>query len=221
MADAEQQDNTSQQTQPDLSGKINTVEARLNEVAEQIRAMNEGFAAATAALTAAKPAARVEEVEDDDIYEPKKLKGKILNEATSIARSLMQEERQKDQTIYGLAQEYPEIHSSAEVRKAVLAEQAKLPAAFKDTAAGYEMAVLKAVTSQGLVPKSKRQSVDADISAGNGRGTGAGARSAGSAKKVSENTVMIAELLRGRELSKEELKSLESAAQRQHYNRYR
>lgn len=221
MADADSQDSTSQQVSTtELSGKINSVETQLASVAAQIQSMNQGFQAATAALTA-KAATREEEVSDDDVYNPAKLTSKILNKATDIATQIINDNRAKDMKIHQLAQEYPEIHSNVDLRKQILAEQSKLPKSFQDTADGYEMAVLKAVTNAGILAKSKRPVVDEDFSAGSGRSSGGSRRERGTAKKVSEATVAFAELLRGRELTKDEQKSLENANQRDSFGKYR
>jgi hypothetical protein len=81
------------------------------------------------------------------------------------------------------------------------------------------MAVLKAVTKAGLVPKSKRQVLDEDVSAGGSRGTGETNRK--SKSKVTDQMLRAAEAL-GRPVDDPDfVKRLEEAANRTAWNRYR
>lgn len=222
MADADNKEDTSDKAGkgPDLSGLKTDIDAKLAEVNDQIASMNQQFVTGMKAITdAVKP--KKDEVDDDDAaYEPAKFRQKVLSEASSIFDKKLKEEQSKNATVYNLAQEYPEIQTNADVRKAVLEAQKTLPEEIRDTALGYETAVLRAVSKQGLVPKSKRDAnLDPDIAAGGGRGTGTGQRD--KKVKVSENTLAIAQLL-GRDITdKNVLKGLEEAAQRTTYTRYK
>lgn len=196
-----------------------TVDSKLAEVQAQLEAMNQQFANSLQTITKSMAPAPVTEVSDDDFFEPKKLKEKILAEATKTAQEMLMEDRRKNATIYQLAQEYPEIQTDRDLQKAILDAQKALPKSLQDTADGYELAVMKAIAKQGVLPKSKRQVVDEDVSSGSGRGSRQ--TSASKPAKLSEKTIAVAELLRGRALTDEEMKSLEVTSKRDSYGKYR
>ncbi len=185
----------------------------LAEIQEQLKALNTKQEQGWQAIADAnrRPEAPVEET---NLYEPNNL----LARAQEEARQIIKIDREKDMMIYNLAQEYPEIQKDSKVRQAVLDAQRDLPASIKDTAAGYEMAVLKAVSKAGIVAKSRRQNVDEDISmAPNGSNT----QRAKGKVKVSDKMLQIAELM-GRDINDPEtLKRLEAAANRDSYTKYR
>lgn len=215
MADADTKDNTSLAPEKVLEGIRTEIDAKLAAVNDQLAALNQSFKAAAEASTTKKV-----EVSDDDIYQPVELKKKILQEATQMTNEILKADREKALMIHSLSREYPEISSDPAMQKAVLAAQAEIPTSIRDTAAGYEMAVLKAVSKAGLVPKSKRQSESNDEFALNGSRGGNRERTGGK-KKVSEATLAFAQLL-GRDVSDPKVvKGLEEAANRDTYNRYR
>lgn len=193
------------------------MESELSLIKEQLTSMNEQNAREMQRVVAAVTPRQDTTVGDDDIFDPKALRSKILSEATKTASDMLAEERRKNTTLYQLAQEYPEIQTDRELQKAITEAQSKLPTSIQDTADGYEMAVLKAVARAGVLPKSKRPVVDEDVSAGSGRSVKASSKGT----KSSDKTVMIAELLRGRALTDNELKSLDQASKRDTYGRYR
>lgn len=218
MVDADDKTNTSSSTEgsnADKSKGNEAINASLSEVQEQLRAMNTAMEAQQKAFIDAinKPTKKQEE-EDDNTYDPKKL----LEKAEQSFDKKLRSERAKDMMIYNLAQEYPEIQTNKEVRQAVLEAQKSIPEALRDTADGYEMAVLKAVSKSGLVPKSKRQAIDDDMSMSS-RGNN---RPPPKAKvKVSDKTLMVAQLL-GRDIEDPKvLAGLEAAANRETYTKYR
>jgi hypothetical protein len=197
----------------EIRGKM---ESELSSIKDQLAAMNDQYLQGQREIKSAlTPKQAV--VDDDDFFDPKALRSKILSEATATAGEMLAEERRKNATIYTLAQEYPEIQSDRELQKSILEAQKGLPKSIMDTADGYEMAVLKAIAKKGLLPKSKRPVVDDDFSSGSGRSAKQSTKTA----KASDKTVMIAELLRGRALTKEEAESLEQASKRDTYGRYR
>lgn len=198
------------------------IDSKLAEVKAQIEAMNSSFAEGMSALTSTLKPQKNVEVTDDDVFSPRELKDKILSQAAEMSQQMLNEERKKNSTIYQMAQEYPEIQTDRELQNEILKAQKSLPKSLQDTAEGYEMAVLKAVARQGVLPKSKRPvaGVDDDISVGSSRSPGEGRKTSGKVK-VDEKTIAFAELLRGRELTDEEVKGLESATKRDSYSRYR
>jgi hypothetical protein len=196
------------------------LDSKLSEVQQQLAQMNEFMQSQQRA--AAKPQAT--EIDDSDVFDAQSLNRKVTQAADSVARELLAQERQKNATIYQMAQEYPEIHSDKDLQKEILSAQKTLPKSLQDTAEGYEMAVLKAVSKQGLVAKSRRQAASSDDDFSVGSRSSSSTKSEGrrsSGKKVSEATLAAAELLRGRALTDEERKGLEQAASRDTYNRYR
>lgn len=219
--DADNTQETSQQT--NQSGGKSKVEQELASVQEQLAAMNQQFQDGFKTLATAikPPAPKEEEIESDDIYDPRKLTEKVLKRTDDVVSQALAKEREMNTTIYNLSKDYPEISSDTKLQKAIQDAHAAVPAGIRGTAAGYEMAVLKAVSNAGLVPKSKRsnESVEADISAGAGRGP-SGERRRGKAA-VTEKMLILADALGIDTKDKNRLKGLEDAANRDTYSRYR
>lgn len=199
-----------QNTNPPVNGN-DKLASQLESVTELIRQQNEAFAAQFAKLEAQQ--AKPKNEEDDNLYDPKNL----LARSEQIMTRRLQEEKAKDSMIWELAQEYPEIKSDAKLRAAVLEAQKSLPESIRDSATGYESAVLKAVSKAGLVPKSKRQTQDPDVSM---EVRGNGERRQGK-QKISQATLATAQLM-GRDINDPEtLKRLEEASQRINYSKWR
>lgn len=196
-------------------GNENALNAQLTQVQEELKKMNERMEATQNALAEANRPRAPKEDEDENIYDPKVLSRKMEAAFDTKLRA----ERQKDLTIFNLSEEYPEIRTDAKVRQAVLDAQKELPESQRDTASGYEFAVLKAVSKAGLIAKSKRQTVDEDASISPRSG---GSRpTPGKKVKVSDKTLQVAQML-GRDISDPKvLAGLEEAANRDTYNKYR
>lgn len=205
--------NDSEHGAPDSKGK-DVLAERLAEVQAQLQAMNEVMQAQSAALTAAtkKPAP----VEEENLYDPNQL----LRKAENTFDTRLREERAKDAKIFELSQEYPEIRGDSKIRNDILAAQKELPDHMRDTAIGYEAAVLKAVAKNGLVAKSKRpnQSLDEDASLSSRGGSSNAPRKK---VKVNENMLALAELMGIDTKDKKRLEGLEAAANRDRYDKYR
>lgn len=221
MTDADNQEQTSQQNTQNSDGT--RVEAELAKVQAQLEAMNQLYAEQSKAIAslATKPQRQEVEISDDDVYDPKALSAKVLKKTDEVISQHLARERELNATIYNLTQEYPEISSNASMRKAVIDAHNAIPDSLKGTAAGYEMAVLKVTSKEGLVPKSKRKDVqvDADISAGGGSSRSE-SRPKGK-KAVTEKMIALAQLL-GRDTNDPKvMKGLEEAANRDSYGRYR
>lgn len=221
MANADNKEDTSQQSNNGLDGKA--LEAKLADVQEQLKTMNEEFAKSMTSLASrVAPQQKKQETtfSDNDVYDAKTLGQKVEQRSSQIAKEIIAQERQLNNTIYQLSQEYPEIVSDAAIRKAVLEANALLPEQMRDSALGYETAVLKAVSKAGLMPKSKRPVVDEDISSGGGRGSDRNSKKAGKGK-VTEDMLAFAQLL-GRDVSDPKvIKGLEDAAGRDNWSKYR
>ncbi len=221
MANADTNENISSSTDSSNAEGTkgnNALNAQLTEVQEQLRKMNAQMEATQAALAEANRKPTVPNEEEENLYDPKRLAAKMDRDFDTKLDNKLRAERAKDLMIYNLAQDYPEIQTDNKIRQAVLEAQKQIPESLRDTADGYEMAVLKAVSKAGLVPKSKRQTVDDDSSFS----PRSGANSRPKARnKVSEKTLMVAQLL-GRDISDETvLKGLEDAANRDNYTKYR
>lgn len=215
MTDADNKNDTSSET--DDKSKGNSVNAELAEVREQLRKMNEQTTASLQAIADSmkQQRQRQEPQEEENLYDPNTL----IRKAETIFDTRYRAERAKDVTIYNLAQEYPEIQTDSKIRQAVIEAQAQVPASIRDSAEGYEMAVLKAVTKAGLQPKSQRRTVDEDASLGSsGSGT---SRQPRKRQKVSAETLAVAELMGIDTSDEKRMKSLEEAANRDTYTKYR
>lgn len=103
---------------------------------------------------------------EENLYDPNTL----LQKSREASRQEIQNSRSIDLKIAEIASEYPEVHQDAKLIQAVETERRKLSAAVRDTADGYEHAMLRAVNKAGLIPKSKRQvaQTDPDFSFGSG-----------------------------------------------------
>ena len=217
---ADQQDQPSQQNNQNSGG--NKIELELAKVQEQLASMNRLYEAQSQAIAnmAKPPKAPEPEIADDDIYDPKALASKVLKKTDEVVSQALARERELNSTIYSLTQDYPEISSDAAMRKAVIEAHNQVPEALRGTAAGYEMAVLKATSKAGLVPKSMRKDikVDEDISAGGGSSRSERSKSK---KAVTDKMIAFAQLL-GRDTSDPKvLKGLEEAANRDTYGKFR
>lgn len=222
MADADSQDNTSQDAASQQSQGTSKTDQQLAEIAKMLAEQNQQFQAGFSALVEANRSTKqtqTREEEVDPTYDPKGYKARILDEADKIASRAVARERELNATIYNMAQEYPEISTDAALKKAITDVQRTLPTEIRETAVGYEAAILRAVHKAGLIPKSKRQSqLDEDVSLGSGRSE-SGTRKA-SKGKVSEETLMVAELL-GRDINDPKiLKGLEEASKRTKWSKY-
>lgn len=213
MADADTKENLSNDnTQQPQSKGNDALASSLAEVQEQLRNMNAQMEATQKALIdSKKPITPQKEI---NLYDPEQL----LQAANEAMDRKYRAERAKDVTIYELSKEYPEIQTDSKIRQAVLEAQKGIPESFRDTAEGYEMAVLKAVSKAGLIAKSKRQTVDEDVSIE--PRSGGRERSRGKTK-VSEKTLAVAAMF-GRDINDPKvLASLEEAANRDDMTKWR
>lgn len=218
MADADT-NTTSQNTTGNKAGEgtgnQDALTKQLAEIQENLGKMNEQMLATQQAIVADRQArtAPVKQ-EDENLFEPQQM----INKMEKIFDTRLRTEKAKDMTIYQLAQEYPEIQTDSKLRQAVLDAQKTIPESIRDTADGYELAVLKATQKAGLVPKSQRRVVE-DEPSYDGRRTAAA--KAKPRVKVSSATLQVAELM-GRNIEDPEvLKRLEDAANRDTYAKYR
>ena len=208
-----------------VEGLRTELDQKLGQVTELLKAMNAQNAASYQQLAQAitpKPAAKPQ-FTDDDLYNPGKLQSQVESVANQVASSVLLKERSINAKIAELTQEYPEIQTDPDTKKAVLQAHNNLPKHLVDTAEGYEMAILKAVTEAGIVKKSKRAAVDVEepIAAGSRGASASRARSSGSKGKVDDNMRAFAELM-GRPVDDPDYqKRLEEHASRDTYTKYR
>lgn len=224
MADADQQDKTSPDSQ-NAGVTRSELDAKLGEVMAQLQAMNatnQEMYQAVASAAKPQPQAQQRVFQDEDLYDAQKIEQKVATTANQIANQVVLRERELNTTIYNMAQEYPEIQSDTKVQQAVKEAREALPTNFRDTAQGLEMAILKAASKIGLIPKSKRSNdgLDPDFSAPVGRGSGEQRRQ-GSSAKVSEETLAAAELMGVNVSDPETVKRLEGYSQRKNWGSYR
>lgn len=218
MATADNKENTSgtqgAESKPDpVSERLKGMEASFENLTQELVKLN-------ATRQASQEPAR-QEIDDDDVFDPKALRDKIMREVTETTQQQMRDEQRKSNVIYNLSQEYPEIHSDKSLQKQVIEAQRNLPKSLQDTAEGYEMAVLKAVANAGVLPKSRRPDTsEAEISV-----SGTSQRTERTRKStkagLSEETIEFARLM-GRDVDNPKVReALEKAANRDTYTRYR
>lgn len=211
---------------------IVAVKSQMQQLQEQLAQMNEQYRANMQSVVDAVTKSQSQISNTDDQYltdEEKQIKAlraeieEIKNSTPRQTQEILKRERDLNNTVVKLAQDYPEIQSDAKIRQAVLDQHAKLPQGLKETAEGYELAVQRAVAQAGLIPKSRRtSSSDADsyVMPGSKGGSSSSQSQSGRKPKVSEKTLLVAQLL-GRDIKDEKvLKGLEAAAQRE-FNKYR
>lgn len=221
MADADQQDKTSDQKtgSAELDALRSDVDNKLAQITEQLKAQNQLFAQGFAAL---QPKAPEQTIDETDVFDPRALRDKIMAEAERQTATILQEEQRKNITLANLAKDYPELNTDAKFQDTVAEALKTIPQSIRNTADGYELAVMKAVAKQGILPKSKRAETSTDdFSVSGSSGGGRAERGARGGKiKLDDRTLEVAKLL-GRDTEDPEvIKRLEAAAKRG-YNGYR
>ncbi len=148
-----------------------------------------------------------------NLFEP----NDMLAEVQERVDRTIQLEAAKNLKIAEMSREYPELNADAKMIQSVVTELGNLPAAIRNTPDGYEVAMLKAASKAGLIPKSKRKaaSVDDDISMGNSGGAERRAKSG----KIDDATLAAAELMGININDPEVLKRMEQSSKR-NFNRY-
>lgn len=210
MADADTQEqhdsgqqDSGQQEQVDLNAKF-------LELTEMLKQTNEKFESSIQAIQTAtfQPKQAQMEQEFEDLYDP----NVILKKTEQVVNQALNKERELNSTIYQMTQEYPEISSDPKIRQAVFNAYSRLPKELQGTALGYKTAALEVIAENGLLPKSKRTSVDSDISMSN--------RNRGPSSRPNKKSGITDEMLEvayymGRDIQdKEYLKRLEKATKR-------
>lgn len=200
MADDGQNSNPPNPAEEAVKGLQSKLDSELGAVKDQLKAMNDAFASGmqqlATAMTPKQPQQQPRQQSgftDADFLDPQALQGKVTNLAQDIASRALAREREMNATIYNLAQEYPEIQTDQKIKQAVVEAHKTLPAEMRDTAVGYETAVYRAVSKEGLQPKSKRQIVeDAPVASG---GKGGGQGKPDKKAKVDPRSIEFARLL--------------------------
>lgn len=205
--------------------------SELEALREQLAEMNQQYQANMQSIVdtiTTQSQAKYQPQEDPYMTEEEKrikmLESKISDLETSGAKrtqDMIRRERELDNTVVRLASQYPEIQADASVQKAVVSEHNKLNKSLQDTAEGYELAVQRAVSKLGLVPKSKRQQAESgDDYMASGKKSGGSATVKKGKTKVDEKTLAFASLL-GRDINDPKvLEGLEKASERQKWLKY-
>lgn len=197
MADEDIKQSSQADLQKSVEGLKSELDSKLAAVTELLKAQNAQNAQAYAELRAAVPAKPPQpRFEDSDMYDASKMEEKVARTAGEIADAAISRNNRVNAKIYELQQDYPEIQNDPDVQKAVVAAHDLIPKSLQGTPEGYEMAVLKTVSKQGLVPKSKRQSVEIDEPIGGGSSSAGSSRGTRSTSgKVAQETLDFAKLL--------------------------
>lgn len=186
MTNADTKENLPDDSQ-ESKGKDTYAETLANVTAQLAQLAAEQKATQQAIIAATRKQEPEEEVSQDNEYNP----AVILKRADQAMDRRLKAERAKDTMIYNMAEEYPEIRTNQKIKDAVVEAHKLVPESIRDSADGYKMAVLEAVQKNGLVPKSRRQTVDEDVSMSP---RGGGERRQKS-EKISNATLATAELM--------------------------
>lgn len=213
MADEDNKNAPDQKAFTEAIGTLRSeTDTKLAEITAQLKAQNETFARGFQALmprSAPEP-----QIDDGDVLDPRGLRDKILAEANRTVEQVLNEERRKNVTLANLAKEYPEINTDAKFQDSVVEAQKSLPQSIRDTADGYELAVMKAVAKQGILPKSKRTEESDDGYTAPAAASSSQRPRAQSKEKVDDRTLAVAQLL-GRNIDDPKVrKGLEEASKR-------
>jgi hypothetical protein len=206
--------NESSQTNQEASASGSKGTIDLSEVNAQLAALAENQKATMDALgTLARSQRQPDPVRERNLFEP----SDMLAEVEERVERKLQMETAKSAKIVEMSREYPEINSNAKLMQEITNELKNVPESIRSTPAGYEMAILKAVSREGLTPKSKRSTVTVDDDASMGNRGGSQRRER--AVKVSDETLAAAELM-GLDINdKGVLERLQQNSNR-NYNRY-
>ncbi len=215
MANADTENTSQTATQATGQQSGNEGNKAFKEMQEQLQAMNSKMEETLAAIAASnqRNTPKVQEVEEN-LYDPQV----VLQRAERIFDTKYRTEKQKDMTIFNLAQDYPEIQTDPKIRQAVLDAQKTVPEHMRDTAEGYQLAVLQATSRAGLIPKSQRKTVDDDVSYD---GTRRQAQAPKKRVKVSDAMIEVAQRMGRNTDDPEVMKRLEDAANRDTFTKYR
>ena len=217
MADADNNNNPPANGQTGGAGANTGVDigAQLALLGETLKAMNERMDVIQAQRTTVPEP----KVEPANLYDPDQLLAEVNKRVEQQVSQRVRADREKDTVIYNLTQDFPEIQSDPKVRASIMEAQKELRPEIRDTAQGYELAVLKATAKHGLVRKANRPVVDDDVSLAP-RGAG-NANRGGKKAKLSPEQMAAAEMMGINLNDPERVKRLEEANQREDWLRYR
>lgn len=214
----------------DLKGFKSEIDTKFSSVADQLKALQAGWQESMQTVTDAIINTRTQKVDPpEDIYvDPdeaarlEKVKRSAVEEATRSTQALLAKERERDRVLASYAAQYPEMQTpSSAFNKAILEAHKSIPKSLQETAEGYEMAILRAASQLGVVPKDKRQSSDESFTFGGG--PSGEPRSKAKSKELEEGTVMLAQLINqaaGRPVDDKVLEGIKQASKREKWNRY-
>ncbi len=214
MANADDKDASQTSNSKEQDNGSNAQAKMLEALQTQLTEMNQKLEQQANTLAeAARRSAPAPKPEEQNLYEPQNM----VQHMEKIFDTRLRSEKQKDMTIYNLAQEYPEIQTDPKVRQAVLDAQKTVPESLRDTSEGYQLAVLQATSRAGLIPKSQRKTVDDDVSYDGSRR----AKPAAKRAKISQETLMAAQAMGKNTDDPEYIKRLEEAVNRDTFTKYR
>lgn len=227
-------------TKAEMDRKLGNVESTISQLAET----NKALAAQLAALNKPKPAetpARKSYGEmfyDDENATLTQVEQNATNRAVEVMSKLNQTETKRQQIIGQMVNEYPELmDANTDLRKKAVENFNSLSKEEQADPQAYKVAVRDAAADLGLLPKSKRKAEDAvadkeeenedddSFTLNKSGGDAQAARKADRRKKddgkISQETLLFAELL-GRPVDDEKYKErLAKAAKRTNWSKYR
>jgi hypothetical protein len=199
-------------TENGSQSKGNHTDAELASVKAQLAELIEANRTIATTLVEQRRQAEIP-TEEENLFDPQTL----LRKTEALVEARINTERSTTAKIAEMSREYPEINSDTKLMQAVVNELKALPSSIQQTADGYEVAILKAVNKAGIVPRSRRQAVDEDVSMGN---RGGGTQGREKKTKLSQNSMDLAELMGLNTSDPEVVKRLEKRAQRSRWNKY-
>lgn len=219
---------TTNQGEPKLDSS--DINKRLKEVQDQLVAMNRENTAnlnvlADAIIKNKKTDVQVEQKQIESFYDttPAELEDRITNKVVSAVSGLSAKEKQTQAIIVGLVQEYPELSdTNSAFYKRAIEKETNLPSYLRNTSEGYKLAAHETAAELGLLPKSKRQTLNEDtFSMSSSGGSRMSTDNKSKRVKISDNTMAVAELMGVNVKDPKVLKRLENAAQRKSWGKYK
>jgi hypothetical protein len=214
----------------DLKGFKSEIDTKFSSVADQLKALQSGWQESMQTVTDAIISTRTPKpdpvqdvyVDPDEAARLEKVRKSAVEEATRSTQAMFAKERERDRVLASYAAQYPEMQTpSSAFNKAILDAHKTIPKSIQETAEGYEMAILRAASQLGVVPKDKRQTTSDDFTFGGG--PSGETRSKAKSKDLDEGTITLAQLINqaaGRQVDDKVLEGIKQASKREKWNKY-
>lgn len=220
-----------QQQQPDpirnLKGEFNR---KLSTMEQQLAQTNAALEQAIAALREKSQPSGPQKSAKDLLYEDpdrfvQEVEERAISKAQEKVTKEVQAQQQAQSVIFEMQSKFPEFAQPSSEAAQLAVEKAKsLPAYLRGTPEGARLVMMEAATELGLVPANKRQKQQTqsdDYVTGSRNVQSSPQRQASQKKpKVSEKTMVVAQLLGIDTSDPKRLEGLEKAANREKWTKY-